>query len=128
MAAICKKPKDCQHPTCSEGECKKCAYNPRSNYPPWHCGQPSKHQFGPVAMAITVAAGLFVYPVFAAGLGMVLFLTAIATGITFLVAPTKPPKLPVEFERTLRVWRVASVVVWSVILVSVTGVMLWLAV
>ncbi len=85
MAAICKKPKDCQHPTCQEGECKKCAYNPRSNYAPWHCGQPSKHQFGSVAMILTIVVGFAVQNVWAAGLGVVLFLMAVATGVTFLI-------------------------------------------
>lgn len=85
MAAICRRPKDCQHPTCQEGECKKCAYNPRSNYPAWHCGKPSKHQFGWVATILSIVAGFAVHKVWAAGLGMVLFLMIVATGVTFLV-------------------------------------------
>ena len=85
MAAVCKRPKDCQHPTCQEGECKKCAYNPRSNYPAWHCGKPSKHQFGPFALILTIVAGFAVQSVWAAGLGVVLFLIAVATGVTFLI-------------------------------------------
>jgi hypothetical protein len=85
MAAVCKKPKDCAHPTCNEGECKKCAWNPRSNYAAWHCGKPPKYQFGwPVAI-LTILAGLAVYKVWMAGLGTVLVLMAVATGVTFLI-------------------------------------------
>jgi hypothetical protein len=38
MAQWRKRPKQCQHPYCQCGECGKCAYNPRSNYPMFHYG------------------------------------------------------------------------------------------
>jgi len=57
MAGIYDKPSDCSHPTCQRGECKKCSWNPRSNYAPWHhIGAPGIRYKAPVILATFVAA------------------------------------------------------------------------
>jgi len=84
MVAVCKKPKDCKHPSCSEGECKKCAWNPRSNYPAWHCNSAPKYQFGLLEIILTIAAGYVVARVWEAGFGGLLIIAA-ATILTWLL-------------------------------------------
>ncbi len=85
MAAVCKKPKDCKHPSCREGECGKCAWNPRSNYPAWHCNSAPKYQFGLLEMILMIAAGYAVARVWEAGFGGLLIIAAVTILTWFLV-------------------------------------------
>lgn len=78
------KPKDCKHPTCDEGECRKCAYNPSSSYPAWHCQSAPKYQYGWPAMVLTAGSCGAISWVWTAGYGLFLVVGSVMILIVFL--------------------------------------------
>ena len=88
MAGVYKKPNDCAHPDCQSGECKKCAWNPRSNYPAWHCFSMPKYRFRTPELVLTVMAAYVVCTVWEAGLGALLVI-GIATVMTGVLVKRK---------------------------------------
>ena len=76
VAGIYDKPSDCEHPTCEQGECKKCSWNPRSNYAPWHHSGMPNIQYKAPAILATLAMACAVGLVWSLGIGTVLLTTA----------------------------------------------------
>jgi hypothetical protein len=89
MARRYRRPTYCKHPTCSSGECRKCAWNPRSGYPAFKVSEDSVDSRGEgriirpawIAMFAGIATGCAVSALYDRGAGCILFVLVVAAGL-----------------------------------------------
>ncbi len=92
MARRRRKPAYCKHPTCSSGECRKCAWNPRSGYPAVKVTEDSEDSSDSsgkgrirrpawLALVVGLTAGFAARAVFTNGIGCLLFVLVVTFGL-----------------------------------------------